>query len=320
MEQPTQQEPSFRRGPFEIIGECFSIYGRHFRKLFLIALIVQIPLAILGFALSDRLPTAEDLERLQVNIIGDPRAELPATASYSTTDTQELPEPLTSDEIVGFAISVAVLLIATLILQTFASGVVVAAVAMQYATGRIDVGACYRWAWWRVLSLVILGLFTFALIVLMVAGVALFIVPGIVVMVLIIYWSANVSAVVIEGYKPIGALRRSFELVRGNWWRTFAALILMTLVVFGMSIVLTFLLTVPMMLLGDERAIAQAANQLIGMLTNAIVIPIAATVGALIYLDLRARSEDYDIPALAQELGFDPSDEPQRDIQDLQDE
>lgn len=308
-QQPTQ---TFRRNPFEIIGECFSIYGRHFRSLFLIALIIQVPLAVFGFALGDRLPAAEDLQRLQVSIIGDPRAGLPESAEYST-ESQELPEPLTSDEIVGFAISMASLFIVTLILQTFASGIIVAAVAMHYATGRTDIGVCYGRAWWRVISLVILGLLLFGLIALMIAGFALFIVPGIVILVLIIYWSVDVPAVVIEGCKPISALRRSFELVRGNWWRTFAAILLMTLTLVGLTIMLTLLLSAPLTLLGDgglSETMTQVSSTLLGMLTNAIILPIAATVGALIYLDLRARNEDYDIEMLSEELGFEPrSDE-----------
>ena len=309
-EQPKQ---TFRRSPFEILGECFSIYGRHFRKLILIALIVQVPLAVFGFALGDRLPGAEDLQRLQVSIIGDPRASLPESAEQSI-ESPALPEPLTSDEIVGFGISVASLFIVTLILQTFASGVIAVAVAMQYATGQIDVGRCYGRAWWRVLSLVILGLVLFGLFVLMVAGFALFIVPGIVIIVLIIYWSVDVPAVVIEGYKPISALRRSFELVRGNWWRTFAAILLMILTSVGVTIVLTFLLSAPLTLLGDDglsETMLQLANSLLGMLTNAIIMPIAATVGTLIYLDLRARDEEYNIEMLSQEMGYEPrSDEP----------
>ena len=309
-EQPTQ---TFRRSPFEILGECFSIYGRHFRKLILIALIVQVPLAVFGFALGDRLPGAEDLQRLQVSIIGDPQASLPESAEQST-ESPALPEPLTSDEIVGFGISVASLFIVTLILQTFASGVIAVAVAMQYATGQIDVGRCYGRAWWRVLSLVILGLVLFGLFVLMIAGFALFIVPGIVIIVLIIYWSVDVPAVVIEGYKPISALRRSFELVRGNWWRTFAAILLMILTSVGVTIILTFLLSAPLTLLGDDglsETMLQLANSLLGMLTNAIIMPIAATVGTLIYLDLRARDEEYNIEMLSQEMGYEPrSDEP----------
>ena len=67
-QQPTQ---TFRRNPFEIIGECFSIYGRHFRKLFLIALIIQVPLAVMEFALADSLPAVEDFQALMVTIAGD---------------------------------------------------------------------------------------------------------------------------------------------------------------------------------------------------------------------------------------------------------
>ena len=49
------------------------------------------------------------------------------------------------------------------------------------------------------LRFVILGLLLFGLIVLMVAGFALLIVPGIFVLMLIIYWSVDVQAAVIEG-------------------------------------------------------------------------------------------------------------------------
>lgn len=311
MEQQARQ--TFRRSPFEIIGECFSIYGKHFRKLILIALVIQVPLAVLGFALGDRLPTVEDLQRLQVSILGDPRVALPESAEYSTEGAQGLPEPLTSDEIIGFATSMAGLFIVTLILQTFASGVIAAAVAMQYATGRIDVGVCYGRAWWRVLTLVILGLLSFGLIVLMAAGFVFLIVPGIVITVLIIYWSVATQATVVEGYKPIAALRRSFELVRGNWWRTFAALVLIGLVSFGLTIILTLILAAPMTLIGGDEGLsgttARLANTLAGLLTNTIVVPITAIGVALIYLNLRARSdEDYDIEELSQELGFAPRD------------
>ena len=317
MEQPTQQSP-FRRSPFEILGECFSICGRHFRKLVLIALIIQVPLAVLGFALGDRLPSAEDLQRLQVNIIGDPRATLPESGEYSTEST-ELPEPLTGDEIMELAIAMTGYVVVTLIFQTFVTGVFVYAVGMQYATGGIDVGRCYGRAWWRVLTLVILGLVLIGLIALLVAGIALFIIPGIIVLTLVIYWSMDVPAVVIEGYKPIGALRRSFELVRGNWWRTFAALALIVLVSFGLTTMLTLLITAPMALIGGDEGLsgttANLANTLANLLTNAIVLPIAATGGALIYLDLRARKEEYDITTLAQELGFTPrSDEHRQDV------
>ena len=302
-QQPTQ---TFRRNPFEILGECFSIYGRHFRKFILIAVIVQAPLAVLGFAISDSLPTAEDLQRLQVTIVGDPGLALPESAEPS-----ELPVPLGREEITDLAFAMAGYLMVTLVLQSFLSGVISYAVGMQYAAGWVDVGRCYSRAWWRVLTFVTLGLLFFGLIVLMTMGFALLIVPGIIITVLIIYWSADIPVVAIEGCKPIAALKRSFELVRGNWWRTFSTILLTILVVMGLTIVMSVLLAAPMALIGDEGltgTTARVASALTGMLSNAIIAPIAATAGTLIYLDLRSRKEDYDLEALSEQMGILPPD------------
>ena len=319
MEQRTHRS-SFKRSPFGIIGECFSIYGRHFRKLRLIALIIQAPMIALGFALGDSLPAEKDLQRLQVTLLGDPRESLPETAEYSAqTEAQELPEPLTRDEIVGLAISATVYFVATMILQTFASGIIAVAVGMHYSTGSIDVGGSFSRAWWRVLTLVVLGLFSFGLLLLFAAGLVLLILPGIIILALIIYWSIAVQAVAIEGCKPISALKRSFELVHRNWWRTFAATALLLLVIFGLTISLTLLFAAPMLLLGGEELSETAtliADTIFGTLTNAVIIPLAAIVSILIYLDLRSRKEDYDIAALSQDMGFAPRDEMQQELQD----
>ena len=311
-QQPTQ---TFRRNPFEILGECFSIYGRHFRKFILIALIVQAPLAVLGFALGDRLLTAEDFRRLQVPIVGDAGGTLPESAEPSADPLEPL-QPLSRDEITDLGIAMAGYLMVTLVLHSFLSGVISYAVGMQYAAGWVDVGRCYSRAWRRVLTLVTLGLLFFGLIVLMTMGFALLIVPGIIITVIIItvlltYWSVDNHVVAIEGCKPIGALKRSFELVRGNWWRTFSTLLLTILVILGLTIVMFVLLAAPMALIGDEGLTgitARVASALSGMLSNAIVAPISATAGTLIYLDLRSRKEDYDLEALSEQMGILPPD------------
>ena len=305
MEQQPTQTP-FRRSPFEILGECFTIYGRHFRKFILIALIIQIPLAILEFAISDRLPSVEDFQALQVSIAGDPRANLPASAEYSLTEQPEVAEALSIDEIVGLMTALTVYVIATLLLHTFLTGVIVYAVGMQYVTGSIDVGRSYGRAWWRILTLVVLGVLSFGVFVLMIIGFALLIVPGLIVLTLVIFWSVAAQAAVIEGYKPIGALRRSFGLVRGNWWRTFAVWILIGLVAFGLGIVLG-LLAIPITLIDEPGGVLwRAANAIVGLLGSAIIAPISAIAGALIYLNLRGRKEDYDLNALSEQVGITP--------------
>ena len=308
MEELEQPRQTFRRSPFEILGECFSIYGRHFRQFILIALIIQAPLVGIALVLGDSLPSEEDLQRLQVSIIGDARASLPESAEYST-ESSELPEPLTRSEIVGLAIPTIGYFIATLILQTFVVGAVIAAVGMQYATGGIDVVRCYSRAWWRVLTLVILGLALFGLVILMIAGFALLIVPGIVILALTIYWSVDVPSAVIEGRKPIAALKRSFELVRNNWWRTFATWALIILVVIGMSLVIGFPLGALSAIATPDGIIRSVVETLVNTIVGAIITPITGIAAALIYLDLRSEKEDYDIEALSEQMGIAPRDE-----------
>ena len=292
-EQPTHQSP-FRRSPFEIISECFSIYVRHFRKLFLIALIINVIIGAVGFA---SLPNDEELQTLlQLGATGEQDAEAP-----------QLP-PL--GEIADLLMPLTVYLLITSVLQTFMGGAIIYAVATQYAAGAVDVGRSYARAWWRVLTLVILGLLLFGLIVLMVAGFALLIVPGIFVLMLIIYWSVDVQAAVIEGTKPIASLKRSFELVRANWWRTFAAWLLIMLVALGLSLLIGFPLGALAAVVAPEGGIAgRTIETLVNTIAGAIVGPLPAIAGALIYLDLRARKEDYDIDTLSQELGFAPRGE-----------
>ena len=303
MEQPTQ---TFRRNPFEILGECFTIYGRRFRELILIALIIQIPLTILEFAISDSLPDMETtLAALQINLGGDPRAWLPPDAEYGE-EPPKLPEALSGDEIVRLVVSMTGYLIATALLYTLLSGVITYAVGMQYAVGTLDVGRSYSRAWWRVLTLAALGLLSFGILALMVAGLVLLIVPGLIMLTLMVYWSVAVQAAIIEGCKPIEAFRRSFRLVQGNWWRTFAVWILIGLVIFGLGILLG-LMTVPIASTAETEGILwRLANAIISLLGGAIVAPISAIAGALIYFDLRARKEDYDLDALAEQLNVSP--------------
>src|SRR5204862_6902693 len=66
--------------------------------------------------------------------------------------------------------------------------------------------------WGAVLAAVILGGLA------MLAGFIAFVIPGIWLAVSLYFAS---QAVVAEGHSPMDALRRSRELVRGQWWRVF---------------------------------------------------------------------------------------------------
>jgi TRAP-type C4-dicarboxylate transport system permease large subunit len=115
------------------------------------------------------------------------------------------------------------------------------------------------------------------------AGFICLIVPGIYLGVAL-YFSAQ--AVVAEDRSPIEALRRSRELVRGQWWR-----------VFGIGIVFSVMIGVVGGIIGavsrgiadgaDSQAIALAGS----MVADVFTIAFTALAATLVFFDLRTRLE-----------------------------
>jgi hypothetical protein len=112
-------------------------------------------------------------------------------------------------------------------------------------------------------------------------GLALFVVPGIY---LAIRWFFVPQAVVIDGRSGIEPLRRSSEVVRGFWWRTFAIVALANI-----AAVLPGLVVI-----GPLEALAESADrEVVSLVGRAIVeiltAPFLALVATLLWFDLDAR-------------------------------
>ncbi len=294
--QAEPRSPIFRRNPFEIIGECFTVYGRHFRQLIVIALIVQIPLSVFELAIAD--------SRTNLFLTWQ-EAFQPAGEEQTAADAPSLP-PIDA----GIIAPLAGYAVIALMLSILVNAAIAYAVGMQYATGGVDVARCWSRAWWRILSLLVLGVVSLALIALMFVGFALFILPGLAVIALMVYWSVATPAVVIEGCRPLEALKRSFGLVRRNWLRTFAVWLLIILVTIGITTALTIATGLPSGLLEDTGALATAYALVTGTIVGALTTPVSGIAGTLLYLDLRQRAdEDYDVETLSSELGINPPPE-----------
>ena len=191
----------------------------------------------------------------------------------------------------------------------FAYGAVTYAVGQKYVVGGIDIRRCYAMVWERVLSLMILALVFFAIagIVLApiavssqspMAGLALVMVfPAVA---LAIYWSMSVQAVIVEHYKAMGALRRSFTLIRGSWWRIFGISLVIGLVVFGLGIVLSS----PFAFIGPDPSsgLGTLLRFLVSLVVELVVPPVLFIAGTLLYYDMRVRKEAYDLATLSREL------------------
>ncbi|MGW9120894.1 hypothetical protein ACWGRV_30520 [Streptomyces sp. NPDC055663] len=130
------------------------------------------------------------------------------------------------------------------------------------------------------------------------------------------------SAVVFEGQSPVAALRRSSQLVRGDWWRIFG----ITLLAIGMAYVASYLVQIPFSFLGmftgilggstlnenpNPAAIAFAMSGYLVIVALGQLIGqfIAATfpqlVTGLLYVDRRMRTENLG-PALAEAAAAAP--------------
>ena len=99
---------------------------------------------------------------------------------------------------------------------------------------------------------------------------------------MLVRWSVFVQAVIVEGRGPVGALARSAELVRGNWWRVAGAMGLLIAVPLVLMIVLASVLTVafmPLAFLGVASAhLTNGAAIAIAQVTLSPVPAIGVTV------------------------------------------
>ena len=104
-------------------------------------------------------------------------------------------------------------------------------------------------------------------------GFVLIIVPG---LILITIWSVIAPSIVVEDRGVIEAFGRSRELVRGNGWNVFGAIVLAFLIVIAVSIVAG--------LIGS--ALGDAGRVILQTIANVLTAPIAALVASILFFDL----------------------------------
>ena len=124
---------------------------------------------------------------------------------------------------------------------------------------------------------------------------------------LLVVWLWYVQAIVIESKRPVESLRRSFELVRGNWWRVFGIGVAFVLLLF----LATATASLPGILLGIKFRLL---GDLVTTLGGVVVTPVAYIGATLVYFDLRVRKEGYTLETLATELGFSEDSPPPEPI------
>ena len=95
-----------------------------------------------------------------------------------------------------------------------------------------------------------------------------------------IRWVFIAQVVMLENRAGTAAMQRSGQLVQGFWWRTFGILLLVGIII-G---VISDILTLPF---GQN-----VSGDIVRLVVQIILTPIAAAVATLLYFDMRVRKED----------------------------
>ena len=255
----------------EILDVGIKITVRHWWTLARAVLIVVVPLQVLA-ALVD------------------------VSAAGGVVTTGGETGSIDEDELWQFGAAVVVAVLLTLLGQTIATGACFKAVADAYLgrtpSWRSSLAETFRRLhsiiWVSVLVYVLGGL---ALLALIIPGIWLF-----------IAWTVAVPALLTEDVKGRRALGRSFRLVRGFWWRTFAIVILGSILgsILEVAIAGAFGLVT---FSSDSDAVAIVSSLLASIVAAALTTPFIAAVTIVLYIDLRVRKEGFDLALLAARFG-----------------
>lgn len=265
----------------EVLDTAFNLFKRNFKTAVAVSAVIMIPLALLGGAASAGLAPGD------LAILEDPD-----------------PAPEAVLGLLGSLMGAASI---GALIQTFGSLLVQAATTRLYAESYrgsvLPMGDALRYGLRRLPAM--LGVTIVSSVVAFV-GLLLCIAPGVW---LYTAWAVAPAALIAEEIGPIRSLGRSFQLVKGSWWRTFGLLLVANILV----TVLVSLVTAPLQIaLGFGTAMSDptaafsggylAANTIISGVVTAVTVPFLAAVIVAIYFDLRVRKEGYDLERLIADL------------------
>ncbi len=263
------EPPPLPHGKFgDLVDSTFSVYGGHLLPLMLIALLPQIPI-LFGEITSE-------MEIGPVYNLDFPAAQGEGPAA---------PLPIYLFYILGALLSLAV--------GILASGAMIQAVGRHFLGRPVLVQRSYEYAWARFPKL--LGAFLLVMLILIIPGVLSVFIIGIPLLLFaIVVLLFSTQAVAIEQLGPTDAVKRSWNVVQGNWWRTFG---------FFMAIMLATLGATLIIFLPAGKFLPSELMILLSAAFSTIVTPLVTIAITVLYFDIRVRKEQYTHNDLGRELG-----------------
>lgn len=150
------------------------------------------------------------------------------------------------------------------------------------------------------------GTFVTLILTIMLQGFVLFlafvalIIPGIFLWIRFAFIS---EVIVLERTGVWASLSRSWNLVRGSWWRVFGIILLVTIFVLVLTGIVSSALAAVLFLGHSGGTTYTLLSQAVNGLVSIFVQPIQLGVSVLLYYDLRIRKEGFDLELMAQDLG-----------------
>lgn len=249
--------------------------------------------------------------------------------SLEATGTGDVVTDLT--DLLGTTVAQLVPAIIAGFLTVLASGLFIVLVAAAVLGRRLDGGQAWQELRPRLGPLVVLTLLLFlaglvviggllgvvlALVALLggwaaLPGVLLVLAGGVLVVYAYVRLALASPALVIEGIGPMAAVRRSWALVRGSWWRIAGILLLSAIITNLLATVVSVpITTIAMVATGFNESMLPTvlAAGLATLVSGIVTLPFSAAVTGLLYTDLRMRREALDIALVS--AGVDPAGDP----------
>lgn len=291
----------------QIVSGSFKLYFMHFWKLVGLAAVVIIPVSVLIGTL-----TVVTLEPVT------------APTPFGPTQTFQNPPWVTAvTSVLGFLV------------VPFLTAAVLGALADAFVGREVSMGQAFRFGFRRALPVLWVS-------VLATLATMVFFIPAFVVLALILTTGETVlfpvyavlllagfvpaifvtfkllfgtSAVVLENRRGVAALRRSWDLVRGLWWKVFGNFLLMALIVVGILFVAFLILGIVMGIalldqaftvsttgpsLDEVRTVFIVVNA-VSAVFQALAVPLMTLAVVLLYFDARVRKEGFSEEVLARE-------------------
>ena len=176
-------------------------------------------------------------------------------------------------------------------LYILSSAASVMGISQYYLVGKMDIGYCFKRAWYKILSLYI-AFMVFGL-VLIGAGFLTIILIGLpLLLYLFTVWFFFVECIMLDRKGPLDSLWQSRDLVSGSFWRVFGIGLGFTSIIVLASVFAQVLVST---LMPNSHFVAIIFLSIVSI----VILPIGWNGRTLVYYDLRVRKEGYEIEDLA---------------------